>query len=114
MKVENLSGKEITQKMNVVAHVRRPSEPILSCSDWSKNDADYICYGQVEITYTVPDADPHKKALEAIDGKIESLRAEFQHNLDLLVERKQQLLAIGYDKSADDDALVAEAFPEHK
>lgn len=103
MKVENLSGKVVTQTYYVTVGSHAPSEPFLSKTDWSKNDSissnyiSYITYGKVELTYIVPDADPVKKALESVENQIESLRAEFQHNLDLLVEKKQQLLAIGCD-----------------
>jgi hypothetical protein len=99
MNIENLSGKEVRQKYYVVAVHGNP-QPVLALSDWSKDGTSnfcYTCYGQVEITYTVPNADPLAKAVEAVDSKIESLRAEFQHNLDLLQEKKQQLLAIGCD-----------------
>lgn len=101
MKVENLSGKEVVQIYHVMVASYAPEKPFLAQNDWSKEQSSigssYICYGQVEITYTVPDADPIKKAVESVENQIKSLRAEFQHNLDLLVEKKQQLLAIGYD-----------------
>lgn len=106
MKVENLSGKKITQLYYVLVFSHKPGEPFLAENDWSKNQSassfSYICYGQVEITYTVPDADPVKKAVESVESQITTLRAEFQHNLELLQEKKQQLLAIGYDNPADD------------
>lgn len=108
MNVENLSGKVVTQTYYVTVGSHAPSEPFLSTTDWSKNNSvsssyiSYITYGKVELTYTVPDADQIKKAVESVESQIESLRAEFQHNLDLLQEKKQQLLAIGYDKPIND------------
>lgn len=108
MKVENLSGKEITQTYYVTVGSHAPSEPFLSSTDWSKNDSlssnyiSYITYGKVEITYIVPDADPIKKAVESVESQITGLRAEFQRSLDSLEEKKQQLLAIGYDKPVND------------
>jgi hypothetical protein len=106
MSIENLSGKQVTQTYYVLVCSRAPSEPFLACSDWSKDSpssfTSYICYGKVDVDYTIPSADPTQKAVEAIDSQIQGLRAEFQKSLESLEEKKQQLLAIGYDKPADD------------
>jgi hypothetical protein len=106
MSIENLSGKKVTQTYYVLVCSRAPSEPFLACSDWSKDSpssfTSYICYGKVDVDYTIPSADPVKKAVESVESQITTLRAEFQHNLELLQEKKQQLLAIGYDNPADD------------
>lgn len=118
MKIENLSGQVITGTHYVMVASFAPGKPFLADSDWSKlksaTASSYICYGKVEITYTVPDADPIKKAVESVESQIESLRAQFQHNLDLLVEKKQQLLAIGCDKSEITDEQIGDLWPEHK
>jgi len=102
MKVENLSGQKVTQTYYVLVNSFVPNKPFLANGDWSEGDGSYICYGEVDVTYTIPDADPIKKAVESVQSEIQVLRADFQLKLESLEEKKQQLLAIGYDNPADD------------
>lgn len=113
MSIENLSGKEFTQQYFVTVASHDPQKPFLTTSDFSKNGigstyVSYVTYGTVEITFRVPECDPIEKAVEAIDSKISGLRADFQRSLESLEEKKQQLLAIGYDIPAAESVVVGE------
>lgn len=107
--MKELSGKTFTQKM--YAHIDEnfgtslsPAHPYLMGFDMSAHG--YINLGEVEVTYTVPGCNPIEKAIESLDNQIQYARAEFQLKLNDLEDKKQQLLAIGYD--GGDDANDAE------
>lgn len=97
--MKELSGKTFTQKMYVHVDSHDPCSPFLMSFDMSESG--YINLGEVEVTYTVPECNPIEKAVESLDKQIQSARAEFQVKLNGLEDKKQQLLAIGYDGGAD-------------
>jgi len=102
---ELLAGKEFTVPMYIHVSERFGSclekEPIVFSCDMSNHG--YINLCAIDFTFTLPEnVDPVAKALESLEKQITNERANFQHKIDALEEKKQQLLAIGYDKPVND------------
>ena len=108
---ELLAGKEFTIPMHIHVSERFGSAyektPTVFACDMSSHG--YINLGVIDFTFTLPESvDPVAKALESLEKQITNERASFQHKIDALEEKKQQLLAIGYDKPSDDSIIDSE------
>lgn len=86
-------------KMTMYVHKEIYSDGyVLFSADMSEHG--YLCLGPVEIEFEIPDVDIRQAQVDALDKQIAKTRQDFEAKLYVLQERRDNLLAIGFDGEA--------------
>lgn len=71
-------------------------------SPYSEHEMDHmktqvILLGEVEIDIDYPEVDTRQFQIDALEAEVQKIRAEYQSQINLLVERISKLKAVGHD-----------------